>query len=92
MTADVPSIPADGSAQAIVTAIARDASNRLLADVSVDFSATSGGIAGSPAITNEFGEASVMLTTAGDATSRVITVTGTTTKNGLTHSVNVTVQ
>ena len=90
--ADVASIPANGSQNAVITAIARDASNVLLPNVVVNFSATSGGIAGSPGTTDSVGEAKMELSTAGDPTPRTITVTATTAKGSLSHSVNVVVQ
>ncbi len=92
LVSDVASIPADGSSVATITAIARDASNRLLPDVQVQFAATSGGIAGAPVLSDSIGEAKVTLSTAGDPTPRTITVTGTAVANGLTHSVAVSVQ
>jgi hypothetical protein len=84
-----PSIPTDGSASATITAFARDASNNLLAGVPVVFTATSGGLSGSTGTTDEAGAATVTLSTAGDPTVRVITVTAT--SNSLTATVNVQV-
>lgn len=89
VTTSVPSIPTDGSATATIKAIARDASNNLIAGVPVTFSSSSGGIAGSPATTDDNGEATVTLSTAGDPTPRTITVTAT--SGSLTGTVNVQV-
>jgi hypothetical protein len=53
----------------------RDANNNLLAGIPVTFSATSGGVSGSPATTDATGAASVQLITAGDNSLRTISVT-----------------
>ncbi|MCC6630053.1 MAG: Ig-like domain-containing protein, partial [Chloroflexi bacterium] len=71
------SIPSDGSSDATITAYVRDANNALLRDVSVTFSATSGGVAPSTATTNASGAATTTLSTAGDSSLRTITVTAT---------------
>jgi hypothetical protein len=78
VTTSTPSILSDGSNSATITALVRDASNNLIAGVPVTFTATSGGLAGSPATTDTSGAAIVTLTTAGDSSLRVITVTATT--------------
>jgi hypothetical protein len=85
----VPTIPADGSVSATITAFARDASNNLLANVPVTFTATSGGLSGSTGTTDASGAATVTLTTAGDSSVRTITVTAAT--GSLTATVNVQV-
>jgi hypothetical protein len=84
-----PSIPTDGSATAIITAYARDATNNLLPNVPVQFTATSGGLSGSTGTTDASGAASVTLSTAGDSTQRTITVTAT--SGSLNATVNVQV-
>ncbi len=89
VTSSAPTIPADGSTSASVKAIARDASNNLLKGVVVTFSATSGGVGGSPATTDDNGEATVTLSAAGDPTPRTITVTAQ--SGALTGTVNVQV-
>lgn len=76
-TSSVATIPSDGSEAAAITAFVRDASNNLLAGIPVTFTATSGGIAGSPATTDAAGAATAQLITAGDASLRTITVTAT---------------
>jgi hypothetical protein len=56
----------------------RGASNQLLPNVAVNFSASSGGLSGTnPAVTGSNGAATILLVTAGDPTDRVITVTAT---------------
>lgn len=72
---DLGTIPADGSASATITAFVRDAKNNLLSGVPVTFTASSGGISGSPATTDSTGSAKATLITAGDPTLRTITVT-----------------
>jgi hypothetical protein len=71
----VESIPSDGSEPATIVAVARDANNLLLPGVPVSFAATSGGLEVIRGITDSSGEAVARLTTAGDRTTRVITVT-----------------
>jgi len=79
ISSSVTSITADGSETAIITARALDANNALLSGVPISFSATSGGLQGTnPATTNNNGEATVSLTTAGDSALRDITVTAQT--------------
>lgn len=89
VTSSVPSLPSDGSATAEIKAIVRDATNNLIPGVAVTFATSSGGIAGSPATSDANGEAIVTLSTAGDPTSRTITVTAT--AGALTNTVNVQV-
>jgi len=76
-TSSVTSMPADGSVSADITALVRDATNNLLANVPVTFQASSGGIAVTQATTDASGAAKATLSTAGDATLRTITVTVT---------------
>lgn len=71
------SIPADGSATATVAAIVRDSNNLLMTGVPVSFAATSGGLAVTQAVTDANGQAVATLSTAGDSSTRNITVTGT---------------
>jgi hypothetical protein len=75
VTSSAATIPADGSGVATITAFVRDASNNLLSGVPVTFSASSGGVAGSPATTDTTGTATASLVTAGDSTLRTIIVT-----------------
>jgi hypothetical protein len=85
----VSSIATDGTATATITAFARNATNNLIANVPVVFTATSGGLSGATAATNAAGEATATLGTAGDPTARTITVTAT--SGTLTATVNVRV-
>jgi hypothetical protein len=75
VSSNVATIPTDGSSAATITAFARDASNNLIANVPITFTATSGGLAAPTVATNANGEATVTLNTAGDSTVRTITVT-----------------
>lgn len=75
VTSSTPTIPSDGSADATLTAFVRDADNNLLSGIPVVFAASSGGVAGSPAVTDTSGTASAQLVTAGDSSLRTITVT-----------------
>src|SRR5271170_7931894 len=78
LTTSEPQMPSNGSTPATITALVRGASNQLLPAVSVNFSATSGGLSGTnPAVTGVNGAATIQLVTAGDPTDRVITVTAT---------------
>lgn len=70
-----PQIPSDGSQNATITALVRDASNNLVSGVPVTFTATSGGIAVTRATTDATGSALATLSTAGDPSNRTITVT-----------------
>jgi len=75
VTTSAPTIASDGSETATITAFVRDASNTLLPGVPVTFTATSGGISGSPAVSDDTGSAAATLITAGDGSLRTITVT-----------------
>lgn len=77
VVSSAPSIPSDGSATSTIVAIARDANNLLMQGVPVSFAATSGGLAVTQGITDASGQAVATLSTAGDSTSRSITVTAT---------------
>lgn len=89
VTTDTPTILSDGSTTANITALARDASNNLVPNVPVTFSATSGGIAAINSTTDASGAAKAVLSTAGDTTLRTITVTAKV--NALTATVPVQV-
>lgn len=71
-------IPSDGSLDATITALVRNASNVAIANVPVTFAADSGGIAVTqPATTDANGRLTATLSTLGDPTVRTITVTAT---------------
>jgi hypothetical protein len=89
LMSSVESIPSDGSEPATIVAIARDANNLLLPGVPVSFAATSGGLEVIRGITDSSGQAVARLSTAGDRTTRVITVTAV--AADLTQTVNVSV-
>lgn len=77
VTSDTPTIPSDGSTNATLTAYVRDANNNLLSGIPVTFTASSGGVSGSPATTDSTGTAQAQLLTAGDNSLRTISVTAT---------------
>lgn len=82
VTTSTATIPADGSANATITALAKNDDNNLIAGVNVCFKASSGGIAvtggaNGCVLTGADGTAAATLTTAGDPTIRAITVTAT---------------
>jgi len=77
VTSSAPTILADGSTSADITAMVRDANNNLMANVAVTFNASSGGVAIVAGTTDSAGVAKATLTTAGDSTLRNITVSAT---------------
>jgi hypothetical protein len=89
VTSDSPTILADGSTTAEITAMVRDANNNLLKDVAVTFTSTSGGVAVSQGTTDASGVAKATLSVAGDPTIRTITVTASVSSISATTTVNV---
>ena len=89
MTGSAASILNDGSTTATITALARDASNNVLAGVPIAFTASSGAIQAAASTTDATGKVTATLSTGGDSSMRTITVTGTTAK--LTSTVQVQV-
>jgi Bacterial Ig-like domain (group 1) len=86
-----PTIAADGSTTATISAYALDSNSQLMSNVPVSFKASSGGLAAVNSITDSTGVAKAVLSTAGDPTPRAITVsasTGSLTPTSVT--VNVT--
>jgi hypothetical protein len=82
VTTSTATIPADGSASATITALAKNDNNNLIAGVNVCFKASSGGLAvtggaNGCVLTGADGTAAATLTTAGDSSIRTITVTAT---------------
>lgn len=75
LATDTPSIPSDGGAAATITAYVSDAGNNLLADVPVQFSASSGSIVATQPVTGADGAAVASLSTFGNSENRDITVT-----------------
>jgi hypothetical protein len=85
-----PQIPSDGTQPATITALVRDSNNNVMPDVSVIFTANSGSlVVAQPATTNDDGVLTAALSTAGDPTNRVITVSGTAGTASSQVSVNV---
>ncbi|MDP9084238.1 MAG: Ig-like domain-containing protein [Pseudomonadota bacterium] len=72
---DQPQIPSDSSKPATISAVLRDANNNALAGATVRFSATSGVLAVTQAVTDANGVAKATLTAGTDPTNRTITVT-----------------
>jgi len=66
-----------GSSPVTVTAIVKDSSNNLVADVPVAFTASSGALAVTQDTTDESGQALAVLGPGGDYTNRTITLTAT---------------
>jgi hypothetical protein len=89
LSSSVASILTDGSTSATISALARDASNNVLAGVPVTFTASSGAIQVTQATTDATGTAQATLTTGGDSAARTITVTGAT--GSLTSTVQIPV-
>jgi hypothetical protein len=86
-----PQMPSDGSANATITALVRDASNNVISGQSVLFTASSGAlVVTQPATTDDNGVLTATLSTAGDPTNRAITVTGMSGSAQSTVTVNVT--
>jgi hypothetical protein len=85
-----PQIPSDGTQPATITALVRDSNNNVMPDVTVIFTANSGSlVVAQPATTNDDGVLTASLSTAGDPTNRVITVSGTAGTASSQVSVNV---
>jgi len=89
LASSATSILSDGSTTATIAALARDASNNVLAGVPVTFAASSGAIQAAAATTDATGTVTAILSTAGNSALRTITVTGSTAS--LTSTVQVQV-
>jgi hypothetical protein len=78
LTTSVPQIASNGSSLANITAILQDANNNAISGATVNFSADSGLITGTPASTDTAGKAVVQLSAGqGSYQNRTITVTAT---------------
>lgn len=94
LSSSVPTIPADGSANATITALARNNNNNLIAGVQICFSSTSGGLVvangNNGCVTSDVnGSATATLSTAGNSTLQTITVTASTGSLNATTKVQV---
>lgn len=89
LLASSPQLGSSGSAAVTITAIIKDGSNNLLADVPVVFSADSGSLAVTQGTTDDSGQAIASLNPGGDFTNRTITVNATT--GSLNGAVNISV-
>jgi len=84
-----PQIPSDGTADATLTALVRDANNNIMSGVPVLFSSNSGSLVLSqPITTDDNGIVTASLSSAGDPTNRTVTVLADV-GNGVTDSVNI---
>ncbi len=90
LTTNLPQIPSDGTKSAIITAVVVNASNQFLSGIKVSFAATSGGISPAQGTTDVNGSVTATLSTAGDKTSRRITVTTAAGSTNATVPVDVT--
>ena len=90
LVTSTPTIPSDASLSATITAFVRDASNNFISGVPVSFSSTSGGLQVTQATTTTNGVATATLSSAGDPTNRVITVTAQAQTVQSTVTLNVT--
>ena len=73
----LPQIPSDSSKAATITVLVRNASNNFVSGVPVSFAASSGGLTVTQGTTGSSGQATAVLSPAGDPTNRNITVTAT---------------
>ena len=86
---DLGSLRSSGADTANLTAIVKDANNVVLSGVTVNFSANSGSLAVTQAVTDTQGQAKATLSTQGNPANRTITVTATV--NGSTLSQTLTI-
>lgn len=89
LTSSTATIPTDGAVSAVITATVRDSGNAAVAGVPVSFTATSGTVAVTSAVTDATGVAKATLSTGSDPSLRIITVRAT--AAGITGSTDVTV-
>lgn len=89
VVSDTPTIPSSGLTSANISALVRDSNNQFLENVTVQFSASSGGLTVVEAVTDETGIARATLSPAGDPSSRTITVSAM--ASGRTGTATVTV-
>ena len=77
LTTSLPQLPSDGSATATINALVLDADNNVMSGIPVTFEASSGALAVTTGTTGSSGTATATLSSAGDPSDRVITVTAT---------------
>lgn len=87
-----PEMASDGSTPITLTALVRDANNNFVEGSDIQFAATSGGVKVTAGTTDEDGRATGQLSTGGDQTNRIITVTATEEASGLTAVQNIQVK
>ncbi len=85
-----PQLGSSGSNATVVTALVKDSSNRLLPDIDVTFSASSGSINTTQGTTDASGKATALLDPGSDKSNRTITVTATTGTASQSTTVDVT--
>jgi hypothetical protein len=90
LTTSLPQIPSDGSKAATITALVRDATNKVIPGVAVNFAATSGGLVVTQGTTDSNGTALATLSAAGDPSNRTITVSANVGTSSGSIPVNVT--
>jgi hypothetical protein len=89
VTTSAPTISSDGTQTAEIKAFVRDAQNRFVSGATVAFAASSGGIQVQQGTSQADGSAIALLSTAGDPSTRAITVTASAGTLSSTVTVNV---
>jgi hypothetical protein len=89
LSTDSTAIPADGSAVANITALAKDANNNAVSGVTVTFSSNAGSLVVGQAVTDATGVAKAKLSGSGAAAGTSITVTAKTGTVSATVSISV---
>jgi Bacterial Ig-like domain (group 1) len=77
LTTSLPQLPSDGSQTATINALLLDANNNVMSGIPVTFDASSGALTVTTGTTGANGTATATLSSAGDPSDRVITVTAT---------------
>ena len=91
LLASTPSLGTGGSGSVTLTAIVKDGSNKLLEGETIAFSSTGGALQVTSGTTTSTGVATAVLTTSGDPTNRIITVSATVAGTTVSDSVDITV-
>ncbi|HEX7030845.1 MAG TPA: Ig-like domain-containing protein [Gammaproteobacteria bacterium] len=87
--ASAPQLQSDGSTTVTLTALPKNVNNQVVPGIDVLFSANSGTLVVTEAVTNEQGVATAELNTGGDPSNRTITVTASTVTTGTTTATEV---